>query len=144
LPSQGQTPFVRPVTKGERETVERFVSKHLKTKLSDTYLFLSKDGVFANRHNLGPLMQYFFFVHAGAKIGTLKGNTFTPTKHLFWHLSDTSEIPHIILSTEEWRAMQDKKNSIRTEEDGWYTLQYGQGIIGLGQIYKSELLTNIL
>gem|GEM_PF-4638299 len=43
---------MRPVTKGERETVERFVSKHLKTKLANTHLFISKDGIFANRHNL--------------------------------------------------------------------------------------------
>ncbi|MEI6711089.1 MAG: RsmB/NOP family class I SAM-dependent RNA methyltransferase [bacterium] len=52
LPSQGQTPFVRPATKGERETVERFVMKHLHTKLADRYLFISKDGVYANPHNL--------------------------------------------------------------------------------------------
>ncbi len=52
LPLQGQTPFVRPVTKGERETVERFVMKHLHTKLADRYLFISKDGVYANIHNL--------------------------------------------------------------------------------------------
>lgn len=52
LPSQGQTPFVRPATKGERETVERFVAKHLHAKLADRYLFISKDGVYANSHNL--------------------------------------------------------------------------------------------
>ncbi len=143
LPSQGQTLFVRPVTKGERETVERFISKHLKTKLANTYLFISKDGIFANQHNLGPLMQYFFFVHAGSRIGTLKGNVFTPTQHLWWHLSDASILPSIILSTEEWKAMQDKKNLVRTEKDGWYTICYGRGIIGLGQVDKNELLTNI-
>jgi hypothetical protein len=64
LPSQGQTLFVRPATKGERETVERFVTKHLHAKLADRHLFISKDGVYVNSHNLGPLMQYFFFVHA--------------------------------------------------------------------------------
>jgi hypothetical protein len=79
---------VRPVTKGEREIVERFVSKHLQSKLADTHLFISKDGIFANRYNLGPLMQYFFFVHAGCKIGTLKGNNFRPTQHIWWYLSD--------------------------------------------------------
>jgi len=52
LPSQGQTPFVRPATKGERETVERFIVKHLKTTLKNTHLFISKDGVYVNSHNL--------------------------------------------------------------------------------------------
>jgi len=40
-------------------------------------------------------MQYFFFVHAGAKIGTLKGNVFTPTPHLWWHIAETEQIPVI-------------------------------------------------
>lgn len=52
LPSQGQTPFVRAATKGERETVERFTTKHLHAKLADRHLFISKDSVYANTHNL--------------------------------------------------------------------------------------------
>ncbi len=78
--------------------MERFIAKYLSTELQDTHLFISKDGVYANSHNLGPLMQYFFFVHAGAKIGTLKGNVFTPTQHLWWHLVETVQIPTISLT----------------------------------------------
>lgn len=135
LPSQGQTPFVRPATKGERETVERFVIKHLKTELVDTHLFISKDGVYANSHNLGPLMQYFFFVHAGTKIGTLKGNVFTPTQHLWWHLDETAQIPVL--------SLDDTEQSTTTREEGFYTLTRGRGIIGIGQVLRGKILTNL-
>lgn len=73
LAAQGQKNLiVKPATKGEREIVERFISKHLKTKLKDGYLYLSKDGVYFNQRNLGPLAEYFYFVHGGMRIGTIK------------------------------------------------------------------------
>jgi len=81
-------------------------------------------------------MQYFFFVHAGARIGTLKGNTFTPTQHMYWYLSDTSELPEIVLNTNEWTNIQERKDVSRTETDGWYAIRYGQGTIGIGIIGK--------
>ncbi len=135
LTSQGQTLFVRPVTKGERETVERFVAKHLKTTLKNTHLFISKDGVYANSHNLGPLMRYFFFVHAGVKIGTLKGNIFTPTQHLWWHIRETAQLPILLLNGDV--------PSSTTHEEGFYTLIRGRGSIGIGQVLKGRILTNI-
>lgn len=73
LAAQGQKNLiVKPATKGEWEIVERFVSKHLKSKLKSGFLYLTKDGVYFNQKNLGPLAEYFFFVHAGARIGTIK------------------------------------------------------------------------
>jgi len=33
-------------------------------------------------------------------------------------------LPNIVLSSEDWRQIQDKKDIVRAEEDGWYTLQY--------------------
>lgn len=73
LAAQGQKNLiVKPATKGEREIVERFVSKHLKAKLKDGYLYLSKDGVYFNQRNLGPLAEYFYFVHGGMHIGSIR------------------------------------------------------------------------
>lgn len=44
LAAKGQQKLiVNPVTKGEREIVERFVSKHLQTKLKPGFLFITKD-----------------------------------------------------------------------------------------------------
>ena len=93
---------MNPITKGEREIVERFISKHLKSKLKTGFLFVTKDGVYFNQRNLGPLAQYFYFVHAGMRIGQIKGNTFTPTHHLFWCLAETAHIPERQITPEEW------------------------------------------
>lgn len=92
---------MKPATKGEKEIVERFISKHLKTKLKDGFLYLSKDGVYFNQRNLGPLAEYFYFVHAGARIGTIKRNTFTPTHHLYWYLQDTTSLPRVSPSVDK-------------------------------------------
>lgn len=44
LAAKGQQKLiVNPVTKGEREIVERFISKHLQTKLKPGFLFITKD-----------------------------------------------------------------------------------------------------
>lgn len=121
---------MRPVTKGERETIERFVSKNLKTKFVHTHLFISKDAVFVNKYNLGPLMKYFFFVHAGAKIGTLKGNVFSPTQHMYWYIEDTLHLPILSLTREEYSLLCDKKPVSRSEEkDGYYALCCGRGVL---------------
>jgi len=69
-------------------------------------------------------MQYFFFVHAGARIGTLKGNVFTPTQHLYWHLEDISSIPILTLIQEHSAILSTKKQLSREEEDGWYSIKY--------------------
>ncbi len=53
LAPQGQKNLiVRPVTKGEQEIVDRFVSKHMKTQLKDGFLYISKDGIYCNTRNL--------------------------------------------------------------------------------------------
>ncbi|MEI6711090.1 MAG: hypothetical protein WCK88_02370 [bacterium] len=70
------------------------------------------------------MMQYFFFVHAGARIGTLKGNVFTPTQHLYWHLEDISSIPILTLIQEHSAILSTKKQLSREEEDGWYSIKY--------------------
>lgn len=44
LAAKGQQKLiVNPVTKGEREIVERFISKYLKSKLKSGFLFITKD-----------------------------------------------------------------------------------------------------
>lgn len=61
-------------------------------------------------------MQYFFFVHAGAKIGTLRGNEFTPSLHLYWYLEETSHIPSLrlpLIAEENYDA-------------GWYRVFHGK------------------
>ena len=88
-------------------------------------------------------MQYFFFVHAGVRIGTLKGNTFTPTQHIYWHIEDTSRLPVITLKREEWSLLCEKKPLHRIEEDGYYGIQYGRGMVGVGLIRKGEVLMHI-
>jgi len=103
LAAKGQQKLiVNPVTKGEREIVERFISKHLKSKLKPGFLFITKEGVYFNQRNLGPLAQHFYFVHAGMRIGTIKNNTFTPTHHLFWCLAETDHIPGRQITREEF------------------------------------------
>lgn len=103
LAAKGQQKLiVNPVTKGEREIVERFISKYLKTKLKPGFLFITRDGVYFNQRNLGPLAQHFYFVHAGMRIGTIKNNSFTPTHHLLWCLTETSNIPQRQITREEF------------------------------------------
>jgi hypothetical protein len=60
LAAQGQKNLiVTPATKGEREIVERFIAKHLKSTLKNGFLYVTKDGVYFNQRNLGPLAEYF-------------------------------------------------------------------------------------
>lgn len=120
--------------------VERFVAKHMKTELKDGFLYISKDGVYFNSRNLGPLAQYFFFVHGGARIGSIKGNTFTPTQHLWWYVTDTSKIPEITMTPTDWLNHLDKKSlRLGGETDGWYTIRYGRGVYGLGKVEKGAI-----
>lgn len=103
LAAKGQQKLiVNPATKGEREIVERFISKHLKSKLKPGFLFITKDGVYFNQRNLGPLAQHFYFVHAGMRIGTIKNNSFFPTHHLLWCLAETSHISQRQITREEF------------------------------------------
>lgn len=122
LAAQGQKNLiVTPATKGEREIVERFIAKHLKSTLKNGFLYVTKDGVYFNQRNLGPLAEYFFFVHAGTKIGTIKGNTFTPTHHLWWCLKQTDNIPHITIKNDDWNSILQGKNPQHSSAaDGWY------------------------
>jgi 16S rRNA (cytosine1407-C5)-methyltransferase len=125
LAAKGQQKLiVNPVTKGEREIVERFISKHLKTKLKPGFLFITKDGVYFNQRNLGPLAQHFYFVHAGMRIGTIKNNSFTPTHHLLWCLTETSHISQrqITRAEFEWKTKNPEK---------WCIGLYGRGVVGI-------------
>jgi 16S rRNA C967 or C1407 C5-methylase (RsmB/RsmF family) len=141
LAAQGQkNAIVRALTKGEQETVDRFVAKHLKTKLKSGFLYIQKDGIYFNRRNLWPLAQHFYFVHAGARIGSIKWNTFTPTQHLWWYVTDTSKVPEIILTPADWIAIQDSKPPAFKEVDGWYTVRYGRGVYGLGSLVKGKII----
>ncbi len=69
-------------------------------------------------------MQYFYFVHAGARIGTIKGNIFTPTPHLYWHLEDIASIPTLTLTQGDMATLSTKKQLSREEKDGWYSMKY--------------------
>ncbi len=69
-------------------------------------------------------MQYFFFVHAGTRIGTLKGNIFTPKQHLYWHIEDISNIPTLRLTQGDTAVLSTKKQLSREEKDGWYSIRY--------------------
>jgi 16S rRNA (cytosine1407-C5)-methyltransferase len=145
LAAQGQKNLiVKPATKGEREIVERFISKYLKTKLKDGFLYLSKDGVYFNQKNLGPLADYFYFVHAGMRIGTIKGNSFTPTHHLFWCLENTENIPALQLSPQQWTAIQNNKKPALEVTDGYYVLSYGRGVVGICSVEKWTLVSKTL
>lgn len=95
LALRGQKPIVRPATKGEHELVERFIAKHFQTKLKSGHLFFSKDALYYSTHSLTSLSEYFYFVHAGMKIGTVKKNSFEPTHHLYWSLQDIKHVPTI-------------------------------------------------
>ncbi len=122
LAAQGQKNLiVTPATKGEREIVERFIAKHLKSTLKNGFLYVTKDGVYFNQRNLGPLAEYFFFVHASTKIGTIKGDTFTPIHHLWWCLDKTDEILHITIKNQDWSSiLQGKHPQYSSFVDGWY------------------------
>lgn len=125
LAAKGQQKLiVNPVTKGEREIVERFISKHLKSKLKPGFLFITKDGVYFNQRNLGPLAQHFYFVHAGMRIGTIKNNSFTPTHHLLWCLAETAHIPERHITREEFES------KVKNPEK-WCVGRYGRGIVGM-------------
>lgn len=142
LAAQGQKNLiVTPATKGEREIVERFISKYLKSKLKDGFLYLTKDGVYFNQRNLGPLAEHFFFVHAGARIGTIKGNTFTPVHHLLWYILEIADIPEITMTSEVWDQILTKKYASVSFADGYYTLRWGRGFVGLGIVKNGKLLS---
>lgn len=142
LAAQGQKNLiVTSATKGEREIVERFISKHLKSKLKEGFLYLTKDGVYFNQRNLGPLAEHFFFVHAGARIGTVQGNTFTPVHHLLWCILEIADIPEITLTSDLWEEILIKKYASVSFTDGYYTLRWGRGIIGLGIVKNGKLLS---
>lgn len=145
LAAQGQKNLiVTPATKGEREIVERFVSKHLKTKLKDWYLYLSKDGVYFNQRNLGPLAEYFYFVHGGMHIGSIRWNTFTPTHHLLWAIAETEQIPEIELTAEQWGNIQNNKKAHFEREDGYYVVNYWRWIVGVLGVEENTLITKSL
>lgn len=140
LAAQGQKNLiVKPATKGEWEIVERFVSKHLKTNLKDGFLYLTKDWVYFNQKNLTPLAEHFFFVHAGRKIGTIKGNLFTPTHHLWWCLEESSSIPSIDLTSDIWNDLLAKKYAAVQLADGCYTLLWGKWVIGLVTVQNGKI-----
>ncbi len=132
LAAKGQQKLiVNPATKGEWEIVERFISKHLKSKLRNGFLYTAKDGVYFNQKNLGPLAEYFYFVHAGMRIGTIKGNTFTPTHHIWWCLTETSQIQKVEIVPEQWADILENKKARFTLEDGYYALSHGRGVVGV-------------
>lgn len=130
---------MKPATKGEWEIVERFVAKQLKSKLKNGYLYLTKDGVYFNQKNLSPLAEYFYFVHGGMRIGTIKGNAFTPTHHIYWAIRETSNISELSITPEQWSDMQNNKKVSFDQEDGSYVLKYGRGIVGIVGIRKNQL-----
>lgn len=143
LAAKGQQKLiVNPATKGEREIVERFISKHLKSELRAGFLYTTKDGVYFNQKNLSPLAQYFYFVHAGMRIGTIKGNTFTPTHHIWWSIEETS-LPKIEITREQWTDILNNKKAHFESLEGYYALSYGRGIIGVGHIAEGILKTKI-
>ncbi len=145
LAAQGQKNLiVTPATKGEREIVERFISKHLKSTLKNGFLYVTKDGVYFNQRNLGPLAEYFFFVHAGTKIGTVKGNTFTPTHHLWWCLEEVSHIPEFPISSEQWASSINHKQITVDVPDGYYKVSYGRGTVGICSVQNQVLITKNL
>ena len=145
LAAQGQKNLiVKPATKGEWEIVERFVSKHLKSKLRDGFLYLTKDGVYFNQKNLGPLAEYFYFVHGGTRIGSIKGNTFIPTHHIFWCIGDTKHIPTLSLTRDQWVHFQSKKKVDFDLADGYYVALYGRGIVGIVAIENGTLVAKSL
>jgi hypothetical protein len=96
--------------------------------------------VYVNSHNLGPLMQYFFFVHAWARIGTIKGNIFTPTQHLYWHTDTISNIPYLTLTKEECVLLCSKNQVVCNNiEDEYYIVKYGRGILWVWQVLNWKL-----
>ncbi len=132
LAAKGQQKLiVNPATKGEWEIVERFISKHLKSKLRNGFLYTAKDGVYFNQKNLGPLAEYFYFVHAGMRIGTIKGNAFTPTHHIWWCLVETSQVQQVEITPEQWSDILENKKARFTLEDGYYALSHGRGVVGV-------------
>lgn len=143
LAAKGQQKLiVNPATKGEREIVERFISKHLKSKIRDGFLYTTKDGVYFNQKNLGPLAQYFYFVHAGMRIGMIKSNTFTPTHHIWWSIENPS-LPEIEITRDQWAGILNNKKAQFDSLDGYYMLSYGRGIVGVGHISEGVLKTKI-
>jgi len=141
LAAQGQKNLiVTPATKGEKEIVERFISKHLGSKLKSGFLYLTKNGVYFHQKNLGPLAEYFFFVHAGTKIGTIKGNTFTPIHHLWWCLEKVSHIPEFSISSEQWSDSVHHKQVTVDVSDGYYKVSYGRGVVGICSVQNQVLM----
>ncbi len=116
--------------------MERFVAKHLKTKLKNGFLYLTKDGVYFNQRNLGPLAEYFFFVHAGARIGTMKKNIFTPTHHLFWCVEDTSSLSSLEVTPAIWNEVLAKRSAKVECSDGYYAVSYFGRDVGIGEVKK--------
>lgn len=139
LAAEGQKHLiVKPATKGEYEIVERFISKHLKTSLKNGFLYLTKDGVYFNQKNLGPLAEYFYFVHGGMRIGTIRGTAFTPTHHLYWCLEEVDQIPSIEMSLTSENFEDDPKS------DGYYVVRYGQWILGIACIKNGCIIKGFL
>ncbi len=118
--------IVRPVTKWEREMVERFIHKYFHTSLQDGFLSISKGNIYFHRKNLTSLWEYFFFVHAWAKIGSIERNTFTPYHHLWWYLRDVSKIETFTL------PFPYGQKDVSCETDNEYiALQYGRWVLGI-------------
>lgn len=140
LAAQGQKNLiVTPATKGEREIVERFIAKHLNSKLKNGFLYITKNGVYFHQRNLGPLAEYFFFVHAGTKIGTIKWNTFIPTHHLWWCLDNTDHLHSLTITLDDWIKHLDAKKIARDMPEGYYVASCWRGMVGICSVKNGYL-----
>lgn len=78
------------------------------------------------------------------KIGSIKGNIFIPTHHLWWSLEQVSHISEFTISPEQWTDSVGHKSIIMDVPDGYYKISYGRGTVGICLVQNQVLITKNL
>jgi hypothetical protein len=58
------------------------------------------------------------------RIGSIKGNIFSPTNHLSWCIEGIENIPELTMTTDIWEQMLAQKFAKIDIDDGYYVLKW--------------------